>query len=564
MLSFIKNLIKSPKHTKSPVRKAHLDIEKLEARETPAACSFQQIRYDGLEGMQYDDVKVASYVIQDSKEISKDLYEVYGGNWRLPKPELELEGRTLVAKGSIDSHDEGPHRSWYSIVRKRDGKSMVNSIVTLNAGNAPVSAMGTQEVYGKSGEDTGRRLLATFFDSHHPYAADGNFQAFITWGDGSRSPGEIVVSGNLGNVVQVFGSHTYSNKTNIGMIFNIEVTLLENNGGQWGAGSQFCSINRSVTDPDKNSVTVGGMAKATTYAIVAPNPWEQWFGAAQEQVLEAARTSWVSFTGDVKDSSRDLWKTLSDDATKNQKLLVQTVAAVLRRTPTANSAVWNEIMTEALKQMPTQKGRMLDQVAFDIALGKLAGMMQQKLAGVNVKVAGITDFVMTNGVAGLTADAQKLAAPLAKSIPDATLLSRILTVNLKKVNPTFVAGKPTDNGTLCAANLDDLLKSRTGTAYSGSAAVMEYQGLELHFSYRLGRSVKFGATTTGKDMNLALAGLADGSTGVLRCVPTGTDTTGYLVNVIKMNGKVYVLDGKFGRMTTLNQSRSFQFINTTV
>jgi len=562
MFTFLKNLIKSPKHTQLPVRnKARLGIETLEARETPAGvCSYQQIRYDGLEGIRYDDVKVASYVIQNH-ELNKDDYEVYHSNWRLPKPVLELQGRTLIAKGTLESHDEGPHKSWYSIVRKRDNKSMVNSIVTLDAGNAPLSVMSTREIFTKSGEESGSQLLATFFDSHHPYAADGRFQALIHWGDGTNSMGEIVTSGNF---VQVFGSHKYTNKGNIALGFQIEVVLMENNGGQWAGGSKFCSLTRTVTDPDKNPVAVGGMAKASSWAWVAPNPWEQFFGAAQEEVLEAARSSWLTFTGDAKDASRDLWKTLSDDAAKNQKLLVQTVAAVLRRTPTANSTIWNEIMAETLKQMPSQPGRMMDQVAFDIALGKLAGMIQQKLAGVNVTVAGITNFDKSSGVAGLTADAQKLAAPLAKSITDATLLNRILTVNLKKVNPSYVPGKPIDNGTLCAANLDDLLKSKTGAAYAGGATAADWQNLEAHFTQRLGRVTKFSDEQTGKDMAAMLAALKDGSTGVLRCVPMGTDKVGYLVNVIKVNGKVYVLDGKFGRMMTLNQSRSFQFINTSV
>jgi hypothetical protein len=96
------------------------------------------------------------------------------------------------------------------------------------------------------------------------------------------------------------------------------------------------------------------------------------------------------------------------------------------------------------------------------------------------------------------------------------------------------------------------------------ASATNWQALEAHFSQRLGRSVTFGEAKTGKEMAAALASLADGSTGVLRCEPKGTDTVGYLVNVIKVNGKVYLLDGRLGRMTTLNLTRSFRFINTTV
>lgn len=100
--------------------------------------------------------------------------------------------------------------------------------------------------------------------------------------------------------------------------------------------------------------------------------------------------------------------------------------------------------------------------------------------------------------------------------------------------------------------------------YIFGAGAANWQDLEAHFTQRLGGSVAFGEVKTGKETAAALAALADGSTGVLRCEPKGADTLGYLVNVIKVNGKIYLLDGRLGRVTTLNLTRSFRFIDTTV
>ena len=481
---------------------------------------------------------------------------------------LEKNG-WLIAVDDFSKDDEGEIKRSYAVMRLKDNRLMQKFDVTMEVYNGPLTVMsdrdGLMHYTTVSGENTGRKLLGTFFDDRPLSAKVGGFTAKIDWDDGQVTNGEIVVSGNRRNVIQVFGSHTYSIGSDRVNLRQPEITLMESNGGQWAPGSKFCKTTHKILDANYDYQEVGGMAVTYAGFVVLPNEWQKWFGAATQQTGQAMLDSFLAFTRDKKDAARDSWRKLSDDATANQKLLVQTVAAVLRQTPTASSANWQSIMADTLKRMPSQPGHSINQIAFDVALGKLVGTIRQKLAGLNVKINGITDFDIRKGVSGLTAEAQKLALPLAKSIPDSTLLSRILAVNLKKVNPVYVPGKPIDNGTLCAANLDDLLKNRIGMALSAEkAGIANWQSLEGFFSQRLGRTVKFGPEQSGKETAATLAALKDGSTGVLRCLPKGTDELGYLVNVIKVKGKVYLLDGKFGRMTTLNLSRSFRFINTTV
>jgi hypothetical protein len=304
------------------------------------------------------------------------------------------------------------------------------------------------------------------------------------------------------------------------------------------------------------------MATATTMAWVTPTPWyEDLFGEQAVKVEEAVRTAWVAFTADAKDTAKDLFKSLGGDAAANQKLLVNTVAAVLRRIPSGTSTVWDGIIQEAIRLAPSQPGRTLHQVAFDVALKKLTTMVQDNLKNVTVEVAGISTLNATAGTAGLTEAARKLADTAAKGISNRAMLERYLKIHRPQINP----GKPIDdNATLTAANLDLVLKATTGVALDAAkAGIANWQSLESLTSQRLGRTVTFGAEQTGKDLGLALAALADGSTGIIHSAPTTAKPNGTLLSLVKISGQVFILDARLGLFAALNAATQYQMLNTT-
>jgi hypothetical protein len=531
-----------------------LGLQPLEPRDVPSSTFSEHKVINVKEGTAYQDVVVLRYTPKD--RTTANDYFIGSLGFSTGPVLLEQDGAAIVARTSVAATDEGTFHSFFNLARKSDFETIWSSEVTLHSYNAPVTVTDTKLLLGVHNQNSGRQLLATFFDTRPAAAAVGRFEAVINWGDRQTSDGEMVVSGDN---VEVYGSHTYQNPGNFAL-HDISVTLRESNGGQWKPGSPFCTATHEIIAVDGMPVSVGGQATAHTFALTASAAWVNLFGNYASQVAEAVDSAWTEFTGTSKGIGL-LWQKLGSDAIANQGTIVQTVLKVLHGR--ASDALGGLLMNVLPGYQAGASGSdSFGQAALSGGVAQLMLLVQNNLAGIPVALAGISGVSPGAGLGGLDAGVAAAAERLAASLNTRSLLKMYVNCRAADVNP----GTRADNtATLTAANLDAVLKgvAVVPAVPPADAPADQWQTLATIMSQRLQRTASFGDPTRGSDLKIVLAGLKDGSTGILHGAPTASRPAGTLIGFLKLDGKVLLFDPQTGRPTAVVAGLDYQFLNTT-
>jgi hypothetical protein len=575
MFASLKSFLFGENTNRRPIRRSvRLGMETLEAREVPTTCVDLTHHLPLLQGKDYSQLVVCSCTLgaNDTSTVDDYLLESsspsnYGGFSRTGTAHLHKDGSRVYVTDDLNLAQEGAYSGHYKVsFRKNTNDVLIDSHVTYDVYNANVASInGTLgSVTGINHQETPRKLLTIFHDERLAAATPGSFWATINWGDTVTTLAEINV---VGDRVDVYGSHEYDwNETadkRKFRDFDITITLCED-AGYLAPNTKFCSMPKTITDAQKDQISVGGMAVYKMKAHIASNWWVDHYGDKTENVMSALDSAWAAIAADKKDGTADKWTKLTLDAVSNQKMLISTITAVLARNPKSDSTVWLGIMQEALRKA-SRDDRSLGEIAFDIALNKLVASLEANLAGVAAELPGLTSLSTTSGAAGLDPTVQKSALAAAKSISTRVLLARYLKAEMNTINPSFVPGRaPVDNATLTAANMDLVLKATTGPALDpANAGIANWQALETLTSQRINRTVTFESERTGKDLAAALAALADGSTGIIHSAATTAKPNGALESFVKLDGQVFILDARLGTFATLNAATMYQMLNTT-